>query len=365
MNKSFGSIFVLLILAVVAVFVLFVRPGHPFIFSLSKGVVRNFVTDNIDNIDTNSPTTNKNSPLYSLTIESLRKGSYPGSPITIEQTLEPGSNYERYVVSFVVQGLKEYALLTIPNQDRPPNGYPAIIFNHGYIPPTEYRTTERYVAYVDGFARNGFVVMKPDYRGHGSSEGAASGAYGSPDYVVDVLNAVTSLKHMKKDNQPVVDPKRLGMWGHSMGGYITLRSMVVNDDIRAGVIWGGVVGSYEDIVYNWRRIPTITPDVIPSAVRRWRQLLIDTYGGPKDSPDFWNSISATSYVKDISGPLQLHHGEADTSVPVAFSQKLETRMKEVHKDVELFTYPGDDHNISNSFSIAMQRSIDFFKTHLK
>ena len=37
------------------------------------------------------------------------------------------------------------------------------------------------------------------------------------------------------------------MWGHSMGGYITLRAMVISDRVRAGVIWGGVVGAYPDL----------------------------------------------------------------------------------------------------------------------
>ncbi len=53
----------------------------------------------------------------------------------------------------------------------PDNGRPAIIFNHGYIPPEVYRTTERYVAYQDGFARNGYVTFKSDYRGHGFLRG--------------------------------------------------------------------------------------------------------------------------------------------------------------------------------------------------
>ncbi len=34
--------------------------------------------------------------------------------------------------------------------------------------------------------------------------------------------------------------------------------MVVTDDIKAGVIWAGVVGSYPDILYNWRRSPAYT-----------------------------------------------------------------------------------------------------------
>ena len=43
------------------------------------------------------------------------------------------------------------------------------------------------------------------------------------------------------------------MWGHSMGGYITVRSMVTAGDIKAGVIWAGVVASYPDLMERWRR----------------------------------------------------------------------------------------------------------------
>lgn len=59
----------------------------------------------------------------------------------------------------------------MPNGPRPKSGWPVIIFNHGHIPPAQYRTTERHVAYVDAFARAGYIVFKSDYRGQGSSEG--------------------------------------------------------------------------------------------------------------------------------------------------------------------------------------------------
>ncbi len=45
-----------------------------------------------------------------------------------------------------------------------------------------------------------------------------------------------SLKRFKE-----VDPERIGMWGHSMGGWITMRAMVTSRDIKAGVIWGSKV----------------------------------------------------------------------------------------------------------------------------
>src|SRR5262249_35796286 len=149
--------------------------------------------------------------------------------------------------------LKIYALLTTPQGPRPPTGWPVIVFNHGFIPPAQYRTTERYIAYVDAFARSGYVVIKPDYRGHGSSAGVARGGYGSPDYGPAARNARASVRRL-----PGAAPDRVGMWGHPMGGWVPLRAMVATDVIKAGVIWGGVVGSYTDIVFNWGRPPVLT-----------------------------------------------------------------------------------------------------------
>lgn len=301
--------------------------------------------------------------MHPLSIQAMRQADYPGSEIIIEQTLEPGSNYSRYIASYLSEGLKIYALLTVPFGEKPESGWPVIVFNHGYIPPEQYRTTERYVAYVDGFARNGYIVFRSDYRGHGSSEGEARGSYGSPDYTIDVLNAVTSMK-----NYPDADPDRIGMWGHSMGGHITLRAMVIDDDIKAGVIWAGVVASYPDLFERWRRrtdgSPTPTPDP-DNPRRRWRTDLQETYGSPDENPEFYASISANTFVADLSGPIQLHHGTADTSVPIEFSEILQQQIQDAGGVVEYYVYQGDDHNIANSFGTAMQRSIAFFDKYVK
>jgi dipeptidyl aminopeptidase/acylaminoacyl peptidase len=298
-----------------------------------------------------------------LSVEQMRKQDYPGSDIVIEQTLEPGGNYNRYIASYKSEGLKIYALLTVPIGQKPKTGWPVVIFNHGYIPPTQYRTTERYVAYVDAFARNGYIVFKSDYRGHGSSEGRATGGYGSADYTIDVLNALSSIKRY-----PDADPNRIGMWGHSMGGSATLRAMVVSHDIKAGVIWAGVVASYPDLFTKWRRPQAggaPTPNPASGASRGWRNSLIMQYGSPEQNPEFWASISSNSYLGDLSGPLQLHHSTADHSVPFEFSQTLSQQVKAAGKTAELFSYSGDDHNIANSFGIAMQRSIQFFDKYVK
>jgi fermentation-respiration switch protein FrsA (DUF1100 family) len=313
---------------------------------------------------TNTPSpTPTPTPTHPLMIEVMRQQDYPGSEITIEQTLDPGSNYDRYIASYLSEGLKIYALLTVPQGEKPASGWPVIVFNHGHIPPDQYRTTERYVAYVDGFARNGYIVFRSDYRGHGSSEGEPSSGHTTPDYTVDVLNAVASLKQY-----PDADPNRIGMWGHSMGGGITVRAMVVSQDIKAGVIWAGTTAPYSELIEAWRHWQSGGPTPTPDPDRPHRpglQEMFDIYGTPEENPEFWNSISPTSYLADLSGPLQLHHGTADESVPLEFSESLYAQLIEIDERTELYIYEGDNHNISNSFGTAMQHSIDFFDQYVK
>ena len=72
---------------------------------------------------------------HPYSIQSLKQREFPGSEIVIEQTLDTGRNYQRYLASYQSDGLKIYGLLTVPNGRVPASGFPAIVFNHGSIPP--------------------------------------------------------------------------------------------------------------------------------------------------------------------------------------------------------------------------------------
>lgn len=294
--------------------------------------------------------------LFPMSIVAMRRGSYPGSDIMLDEQLGAGANYQRYYVYYFSQGLKIYGLLTVPDGAMPEDGWPGIVFNHGYIPPDQYRTTELYVSYMDRLARRGYVVFRIDYRGHGNSEGDPQGAYGDPGYEVDVLNAVASLKR-----HPQVNPNKIGMWGHSMGGYLALRTMVISHDIKAGVIWAGVVAPYADLLNHWPQGPSIPP----ANSRKWMDDWPAQFGSPEENPTFWNSISANNYLTDLSGPLQLHYGTSDEEVPPAFSDILANEVRAVGGSVDVYPYPGDNHNISNYFQLAMDRTIEFFDAILK
>ncbi len=297
-----------------------------------------------------------------LTIDYLRELEITGSEITVERELPANFYFRRQIVSYISEGNKIYGLLTIPYLEQPEEGYKAIVFNHGYIPPAYYRTESRYEAYVDYLARSGFVVFKIDYRGHGQSEGEPSGSYFSPGYTIDSIAALKSLQTLD-----YVDPNAIGMWGHSMAGNLTLRAMLIESEIKAGVIWAGAVYSYDDFAEYGIDDNTYRPPVTPEGEdrpRRSRQIF-DAYGRPEDGHPYWEAVSLTEHIDLLNSPLQIHHAVDDTVVSVQYSQGLAEALQNSGQDYEFYIYEGGGHNlISPYFGQAMQRTVEFFRDNL-
>src|SRR5579872_2577048 len=196
---------------------------------------------------TQKSTVSQNTPTNPLSISALRARSYK-STLTVVQNLTGGPNYNAYLITYLSDGLKIYGYLTVPIGNTPSSGWPAILFNHGYISPPQYSTVDSYSSYINIFASQGYVVFKPDYRGNGNSQGEPEQSYISPAYIIDDLNALSALKAYKE-----VNAEKIGIFGHSMGGNITLHDLVIEpNDFKAAVIWGGVVGSYSQILNWWK-----------------------------------------------------------------------------------------------------------------
>ena len=288
--------------------------------------------------------------LYPMAIEALRQGQYPGGQFTVEQTLANGSNYSQMVVSYLSESLKIYGLLTIPLAPKPETGHPAVVFIHGHIPPAQYSTINDYPTYQAALTRGGFVTFKPDLRGHGNSEGEPSSAHYSEKYTIDTLNAIAYLKM-----HPEVDPNRLGYWGHSNGGEIGLRTILVNSDIKAASFWAGVVGSYVDM------FETYVDDI---GFLDQDNPLTQRFGRPSQNPEAWNQLDPYAYLNEINIPIQIQHGTNDDSVPLELSLSLKAALESAGKEVEYFEYAGDDHNIGQNSGTAWQRTINFYREHL-
>ena len=317
----------------------------------------------LDQIPTPGFITSEPDPFEDLTIPYLRSRTYTSNLSELSLYSNNGS-YSSYLTSYDSDGLKINGLITIPNSNENPDTdkHPAIIFIHGYIPPAQYVTTEKYAAYVDYLARNGFVVFKIDLRGYGNSEGEASGAYYSSDYIVDTLNAYAALQ-----SSDFVDPAKIGLWGHSMAGNVVFRTVAVKQNIPAVSIWGGAVYTYVDFGdYGISDNSYQRPSVDSNRTRK-RRLLFETHGDFDENSVFWSKIVPTNYLDDVTTAVQLNHAVDDNVVSIEYSRNLVEVLKEYPAIVhEINEFSTGGHNIQDpSFTPAMEKTVEFYRTHFQ
>lgn len=293
-----------------------------------------------------------------LTIPYLRARKYE-SKLGELREYQDNSAYTSFLTSYDSDGLKINGLLTIPKDGE--DKHPAIVFVHGYIPPTIYETTTRYIDHADYLARNGYVVFKIDLRGHGDSEGNAGGAYYSGDYVIDTLNAYSALQ-----NADFVYPNRIGLWGHSMAGNVTFRSFVVNKNIPAIAIWAGGVYTYEDLASFGLNDNSYRPPVDNTRRSEERARLRSDYGDFNKESWFWQRVVPTNYLDEVKGAVALFHAKNDNVVNVGYSTNLDSVLDNTPIYHQINTYETGGHNIEgSSFSEAMSETVLFFDKFLK
>ncbi|HSX09563.1 MAG TPA: alpha/beta fold hydrolase [Candidatus Saccharimonadales bacterium] len=334
-------------------------------------------------------------PYENLTIPYLREQIYKSNLEDLQQ-IDQNSSYTSYLASYQSDGLKINGLLTVPVGTAPDGGWPAVVFVHGFIPPKQYSTLERYTDYVDYLARNGFVVFKIDLRGNGDSDGTPAGAYFSSGYVIDTLNAYAALQSshvaspsassgirvsvIPKESPGVsitptpnpeelveVNPKKIGLWGHSMAGNIVMRVWAVKPDIPAVVIWAGAGYSYTDLQKYRINDPSYQPNPKPSttATASAQRQLQKLYGRPGTDNQFWHDMAPTSFLTDLKGAIQIDHAVDDPVVNIGYSRDLMKLFDKTKIPHTLYEYPTGGHNISEpSFTPAMQHTVDFYKKYL-
>lgn len=298
-------------------------------------------------------------PFQEMTIPYLRSKSYT-SRLGEMQKIKEASEYTGYLTNYTSDGLNIHGYLTIPRGDQPLGGWPAIVFIHGYVPPSLYQTTQNYTAYVDYLARSGFVVFKIDLRGHGDSEGEPGGGYYSSDYIIDTLSAYDAL-----EATDFVNPQKIGLWGHSMAGNVVLRSWAVKPTIPAVNIWAGAGYTYEDLRKYGLQDNSYRPPVDNSNRQRKRAELFNKYGQYSSASKFWKLVVPTNYLSDIRGAVQLNHATDDPVVNIGYSRDLNALLDETTIVHELNEYSSGGHNISGTnFNRAMQNTVEFFRKYL-
>lgn len=287
-------------------------------------------------------------------------GQYRFDSDTIKKVKDLGveNGVAKSVVSFKVptDNLTEYALMTTPAAPKPSGGYPVIILCHGYATPKVYSTYYYYLSDMEEYSRDGFVVIKPDFRGQGLSlhAGSAEGAYYSMGYNTDVMSLIAAVK--KTD---YLDKSNINFWGHSMGAYIALRAAVLSPDIKNVILLSGPVGRINDMYKSYVAISDVNNPVAENI----RRAVLLRYGTPLTNPKFWSATSPLSYLDHLKSYVQIHVGTADGIVPPRFSADLDKALSEAHKPHGYFAYKGAYHGLVNQRPQIYLRSLEILLPH--
>jgi dipeptidyl aminopeptidase/acylaminoacyl peptidase len=295
-----------------------------------------------------SPTITPTPDLFWLyTIEYLTDRSYQIGDFQVEQVYAENSYFTRYLISYTSDGIRIFGFLNVPIRGKAP--YPVVIAIHGYIDPKIYQTLDYTTLYADTLARAGFAVFHPNLRGYPPSENGDN--LFRVGMAIDVLNLITIVK--SHAGQPgileYVDGNRIGLWGHSMGGGVSIRVMTVNPDVRAVVLYGSMSA---DDRQNYE------------AISKWfaGELGNDELAVPQDE---LLRISPIYYLDQVHAGVSIHHGEVDELVPLKWSIDLCQRLMDMGKLVECYTYPGQPHTFyGDGEQLFNQRVIRFFEKWL-
>ncbi|MEK7560683.1 MAG: alpha/beta fold hydrolase [Patescibacteria group bacterium] len=282
-------------------------------------------------------------------IETMRQNPVKGKNFRVGEVIEDAGAYKKYAIFYNVGTLRISGVMTVPAAPAPERGFPVLILNHGLISSSIYYSGRGSRREKDFFGRNGYVTIHPDYRGLGqSSPNPARHHDFYAGYTEDVIAAVDALKEA---NPSYADESRIGMWGHSMGGGIAARVMVLHPDIKAFVLFAPISADAYD---NFFELPAVEVE--------W---LKKTYGASPATTRVYDLISPLSYFHDVTAPVQLHHGTKDGDVPIAFSQKMYDTLKKQGNSVEFYRYGGERHEFIPEWGVAARRALYFFDTYVK
>jgi len=237
-----------------------------------------------------------------------------------------------------------YYKLYKPNNMAPGKKYPVIVNVYGGPHAQRVRNIWQGADFTQYMLQQGYIVFQLDNRG----SNYRGTAFEFPIYEklgqVEVDDQVAGVKYLH--TLPFVDKERIGIYGHSYGGYMALMALFkAGDYFKAGVSGAPVT--------DW--------------------LLYDTHyterylNHPKVNAEGYEQSSVFPYIARLSGPLMIYHGMADDNVLFTNTTKLMKALPDNNKQFELMTYPGSKHSMrGKKVKVHLNNTIiSFFDRHFK
>ncbi len=202
--------------------------------------------------------------------------------------------------------------------------YPLLMFVYGG--PGSQMVLDRWLAghepWFHYLAQRGYLVACVDNRGTGARGRDFRAVTYNNLGKYEVEDQIASAKYF--GNLPYVDADRIGIWGWSYGGYMTLLSMLLGNDVFS-------LGVAVAPVTNWRLYDTIYTE-------RYLQT-------PQLNPEGYDQNSPLTHAEKLEGDLLLIHGTGDDNVHFQNAVEMQNALIAAGKSFDSFYYPNRNHGI--------------------
>ena len=189
--------------------------------------------------------------------------------------------------------------------------------------------------------------------------------------MINLMNAIPSI--------PQADPNRIGMWGHSMGGGVTLKVLTIDSRVKAAVLYSSVSADFRDIIERWGpgclgdvyegelAFGCNSSDILPLDLPAD---LTASYIDSTTDPEILKTVSPLYYLDDITVPVQINYGTKDgltfAGTPPEWSRKMYEGFIDAGKDAQIFSQEDEGHSfIGEPWFVFMIRSLKFFDKYVK
>jgi dienelactone hydrolase len=346
-----------------------------------------------------------------IAIQTLTERDYPSS-LEITRKLGEFDGYSSYAVAWEADGLRLTAVMNVPGAAIPDTGYPVLIMNHGNANDRwdtfkAYYSEEQDAAdyralpmsgLITRYAREGFVVVFPDYRGHGYSEtnGKSEGHWQldrhgnrvvnrqgehvprlldddglrfggwlyTAHYTIDVLHLINALASVKNSPDGVrFDYDNLFLWGRSLGGDVTARAMTVSDRVAAASLWVPATMSLWDQAHHYHYDSPCCADGF-SLEALFVEL--QKYNAVHETTLVARDLNPANFIEQVDNPVMIQVSIDDTGVRSAWGIQYHYALREHGVPSELRVYDGSDHVFKGDvLEQAIRADLAFFRSHMQ
>ncbi len=281
-------------------------------------------------------------PSYSMYVDTLSRAGHPAVQTLHEadgrfiRTIAANAELREKVGALDLQvpefltipvgdGVELNAYMIKPKDFDPAGQYPLLMFAYGG--PGSQRVTDawgggRYLWHQQ-LAREGYLIACVDNRG----TGARGRDFKKVTYLklgrYESADQIAAARYFA--SQPYVDGERIGIWGWSYGGYMSLLSLLLGEGVFKAAISVAPVTDWRfyDTIYTERYMRT-----------------------PRENPHGYDRSAPLTYADKLRGNLLIVHGTGDDNVHLQHTMEMIRALEETGKQFDMRLYPNWTHSIA-------------------